>query len=153
MKLELITGCVNDDIVVNGISEINLTNKERVECLTEIGKYIACLSYDKALEMVEDILTDYESGDDLESADSFYLLLIEKEIIEPLEQIKNMKLAQVKYVVKLVRAELAMFVRDLDPEWFNYLLQVFIPFFYDECETTGPCPQCGDYTNHYTLKI
>ena len=153
MRLELITGCVNDDILINGISEINLTGKERVRCLTEIGRYIACLPYDKAFEMVEDILTDYESEGDLDFADSFYQLLIEKEIIEPLEQIKNMKPAQVKYVVKLVRAELSMFVRDLDPEWLNYLLQVFIPFFYDECETTGPCPQCGDYTDHYTLKI
>ncbi len=153
MKLELTTGCINDDILINGISEINLTGNERVVCLTEIGRYIACLPYDKSFEMVEDILTDYESEDDLESADSFYLLLIEKEIIEPLEQIKNMKPAQVKYVVKLVRAELSMFIRDLNPTWLNYLLQGFIPFFCDNCETDGPCPQCGDYTNHYTLEI
>lgn len=153
MILELTIGCICDSLTVDGAEEMNLFNAQREECLREIGQFIAKISWEDAKRIADEILSDYETEEDLSwGIDSFYQLLLDKEIIKPLEQLKDMSDSQKSYVIKLIRAELSMFIRDMDPSYLNELLQGVIPFF-GEYESLGHCECCGDYIDRYTLII
>lgn len=153
MKLEMIKGCICDSLTIDDVEEINLTDEKRIEVLVKIGKYVASCDIHKIGEVLSDELEMVNTEEDLEYADDFYLSLIDKEIIQPLQQFPKEWNHEAEHLARQFRSYLSKYIRDLHPNCLNTLLQTFIEEFGVYEGSVGPCECCGDYIETFTLEI
>lgn len=145
-------GCTWDSLTVDNVEEIDLTDKQRIEVLGKISKFIDALDIHKFGEVIKDELERYSTEEDLEYTDDFYSGLIYSEIIKPLEQYPDEWNHHSEQLSRQLRSYTSKYIRDLSPEELNYVLQEFIEIF-GEYENCGYCDCCGDIREQYTLEI
>lgn len=124
MILKKVTGCICDSLTVDGVEEIDLTDKDRRKVLNKISNYIKNLPYD-CFERAKDLLfwfTDLEEG-------------------------------SLDVTCTMTMADIGEEVRLADVKSLNYVLQGITELLYDSEEMSDPCPCCGDYIITYTLEI
>lgn len=145
-------GCTWDSLTVDNVEEIDLTDEKRIEVLSIISKFITSMDIRKFGNLMKDELMMYETEEELKYATDFYESLISNDLIQPLEQYPSEWNHRSEQLSRQLRSYVSKYVRDLSPDYLNYVLQDLLPEFgiYENC---GYCECCGDIREQYTLEI
>lgn len=152
MILEKVTGCTCDSLTVDDVREIELTDIERRDVLTNIGKYISKMDLESFKGLIDGELKMYSNEEDLDCVDEFYSMLLVDKTIKPLQQFDNMLPLDEEYLLIELRVALANFIINMHTDDLNWLLQQITEAL-GESEYLFYCEQCFDSVYKYTLEI
>lgn len=153
MILKSIRGCICDSLTVNGIEEINLTNKVRREVLNQIACFMETIDDDKANYILNEYLLTVTNEEEYECRNYFYDAIINEFNLPIYSQITDIKENEKQIILSKFKTLIKNYLLKLNTNKLNYILQDIIPLFGTYYSDGIQCQCCGDYVEEYTLEI